>query len=154
MPASPHPPADPDNPDPELAGERAHLAASRAALTRMRTRVEGLSAHGGDAVSTEYLKAALWHRMRALEDDPEVPLFFGRLDTVAQPAGPAPERFYIGRRHVTDEAGDPLVLDWRARVSRAFYRASARDPMGMRLRRRFGFSHGVLTAYEDEPLTR
>ncbi len=145
-------PADVDH-IPDLEHERTHLAASRAALARMRARVEGLTAHGGDAVSTEYLKAALWHRMRALEDDPEVPLFFGRLDTAAgRPAGE--ERLYIGRRHVTDEHGDPLVLDWRAAVSRAFYRATAREPMGVRMRRRFGFAHGLLTAYEDERLDR
>jgi DNA helicase IV len=140
-------------PGSELSSEQEHLAASRAALSRMRSKVAGLSAAGGDAVSTEYLKAALWHRMRALEDDPEVPLFFGRLDmSSGSTPGSAAERLYIGRRHVTDEAGDPLVLDWRARISRAFYRASAREPMGVRLRRRFGFSAGVLTAYEDERL--
>ncbi len=137
--------------DADLAHETAHLAASRAALSRMRARVAGMSAHGGNAVSTEYLKAALWHRMLALEDDPEVPLFFGRLDLVPEAGA---ETFYIGRRHVTDEDGDPLVLDWRAGVSRAFYRATAREPMDVRLRRRFGFSHGVLTAYEDERLDR
>jgi DNA helicase IV len=141
-------------PDSELAAEQQHLAASRAALGRMRSKVAGLSAAGGDPVSTEHLKAALWHRMRALEDDPEVPLFFGRLDMLAgSTPGSDAERLYIGRRHVTDEDGDPLVLDWRARISRAFYRASAREPRGVRLRRRFGFSSGVLTAYEDERLT-
>ncbi len=36
-----------------------------------------------------------------------------------------------------------MVLDWRAPVSRAFYRASARDPQGVAVRRRFGFSAGV-----------
>jgi len=111
----------------------------------MRTAVAGLSAQGGDGVSTEYLRAALWHRMRALEDDPQVPLFFGRIDLAA-------ERLYVGRRHVSDDRGEPLVIDWRAAISRAFYRVSARAPMGVRLRRRFGFFHGLLTAYEDERL--
>src|SRR5204862_299991 len=35
-------------------------------------------------------------------------------------------------------------------VSRAFYRASQSDPMDLVRRRRFGFSGGSLTAYEDE----
>ena len=60
----------------------------------------------------------------------------------------------MGRRHVTDERGEPLVLDWRAPVSRSFYRASARDPQGVAVRRRFGFSNGVLTSFEDERLDR
>ncbi|MET8249884.1 AAA family ATPase [Micromonospora sp. NPDC005197] len=63
-------------------------------------------------------------------------------------------RYHVGRRHVTDEHGEPLVLDWRAPVSRSFYRASARDPQGVAVRRRFGFSNGVLTSFEDERLDR
>jgi DNA helicase IV len=49
--------------------------------------------------------------------------------------------------------GTPAVIDWRAPVSRPFYRASAADPMNLALRRRFGFSGGELTAYEDEVFT-
>ena len=41
-------------------------------------------------------------------------------------------RYHVGRRHVTDDAGEPMVLDWRAPVSRSFYRASVRDPQGVR----------------------
>ena len=37
-------------------------------------------------------------------------------------------------------------------VSTAFYRASRAEPMGVGLRRRFGFDRGALTAYEDEHL--
>ncbi|HEY2674652.1 MAG TPA: AAA family ATPase, partial [Rugosimonospora sp.] len=59
-----------------------------------------------------------------------------------------------GRRHVTDDRGEPLVLDWRAPISRSFYRASAADPQGVALRRRFGFSTGMLTSFEDEHLDR
>jgi len=64
------------------------------------------------------------------------------------------ERHHIGRRHVTDDAGEPMVLDWRAPLSRAFYRASVRDPQGVATRRRFGFVKGVLTSFEDEHLDR
>ncbi|MFC4021034.1 HelD family protein [Micromonospora sp. GCM10011542] len=66
----------------------------------------------------------------------------------------AGRRYHVGRRHVSDERGEPLVLDWRAPVSRSFYRASARDPQGVAVRRRFGFSSGVLTSFEDERLDR
>ncbi len=144
---------------PEIGAEQRHLVDSRAALARMRERTASMSALGGDGVSNEYLKFTLWKRMKALEDDPDIPLFFGRLDyadsapVVTESMGLPGERFYIGRRHVIDEAGDPLVVDWRAPVSRPFYRASKTDPMGLRLRRRFGFQHGVVTAYEDEALT-
>ena len=65
----------------------------------------------------------------------------------------AGERFHVGRRHVHDQEGHPVVVDWRAPVSRPFYRASPADPMGLELRRRFGFSGGELTAHEDEVFT-
>ena len=137
-----------------LARERTHLQESRAALERMRKHAASLEAFGGDHVSTEHLKQALYRRMKALEDDPTVPLFFGRLDYDVSLGAEQEEILYIGRRHVTGEAGgEPLVIDWRAGMSRPFYQARPGEPMGVRLRRRFGFSHGQLTAYEDEDLT-
>jgi DNA helicase IV len=136
-----------------LARERIHLTESRAALERMRKHTASLEAFGGDHVSTEHLKQALYRRMKALEDDPTVPLFFGRLDYDTGLGAEQEETLYIGRRHVTGEAGgEPLVIDWRAGMSRPFYQARPGEPMGVRLRRRFGFSNGQLTAYEDEDL--
>lgn len=161
----------------ELDAERAHMAASRAALHAMREHAEAMYAVGakiaGDPFSAETLGVALARRVAELADDPRTPLFFGRLDLdgAAEPgetpepgaapaSGAAPEpgadpvtgRYHIGRRHVTDQLGEPLVLDWRAPVSRAFYQASARDPQGVRTRRRFGFAGGDLTSFEDERL--
>ncbi|WP_416901577.1 HelD family protein [Micromonospora echinospora] len=135
----------------------------------------------GDAYTAEQLGRHMARRVAELADDPSTPLFFGRLDfgetadgqhsgqtADGHHAGPtadghhgggtdpdhAGHRYHVGRRHVTDEAGEPLVLDWRAPVSRSFYRASARDPQGVATRRRFGFSGGALTSFEDEHLDR
>src|SRR6516225_6953451 len=73
---------------------------------------------------------------------------------LSQPGGPGGRppglALHIGRRHVHDQDGTPVVIDWRAPVSRPFYRASQADPRGLARRRRFGFSGGELTAYEDE----
>jgi DNA helicase IV len=151
---APTPPSTPlSDAPPELATEREHLVDSRAALARMRARTSSLdSSAAGDWVSQQILESAIYRRMKALADDPTVPLFFGRLDYTESHEDARGERFYIGRRHVSDEVGDPMVVDWRARISRAFYRASKADPMGVELRRRFGFQHGEMTAYEDEAL--
>ena len=145
------------DPDAVLAAEREHLRLSRDFLGRMRTDVLSLRAMGGDPVSEEYLKADLYRRAEALKDLPDTPLFFGRLDylpgEVAVAGGgeaPADEHFHVGRRHVHDPHGTPVVIDWRAPVSRPFYRASQLEPMGLERRRRFGFSGGELTAFEDE----
>jgi DNA helicase IV len=137
----------------DLAAEQAHLDESRAALARMRARTETLdSAAAGDWVSREFLESAFAERRKALADDPTVPLFFGRVDYHADAPDVGGESFHVGRRHVSDEVGDPMVVDWRAPVSRAFYRASRAEPMGLLLRRRYGFVRGRLTGYEDESL--
>jgi DNA helicase IV len=137
----------------ELELERDHLARSRADLARMRERTAALdSSAAGDWVSQQILESTMYARMKALEDDPTVPLFFGRLDYEADHAERGAS-FHIGRRHVTDEEGEPRVVDWRAPISLPFYRASSRNPMGVRLRRRFGFQQGRITAFEDERLT-
>ncbi|BAL85434.1 hypothetical protein AMIS_2140 [Actinoplanes missouriensis 431] len=137
--------------DSELAAERTHLVESRAALRRMRDRAQSLFATGdkvaGDAYTAEQLGRHMARRVKELADDPETPLFFGRLD-IEETA------YHVGRRHVTDDAGEPMVLDWRAPLSRSFYRASVRDPQGVATRRRFGFVKGDLTSFEDEHLDR
>jgi DNA helicase IV len=165
--------------DPVLTTEREQLRRSRDYLRLMREDVLSLKPMAGDRVSQEYLKAELYHRAEALKDIPDTPLFFGRLDYSAQSGtgqsgtgqsgtgksgtgisgtgifgdGVAGQSFHIGRRHVHAPDGTPAVIDWRAPVSRPFYRASAADPMNLELRRRFGFSGGELTAYEDELFT-
>jgi DNA helicase IV len=162
--------------DPVLAAEQDHLRHSREFLRLMRENVLGLRAMAGDRVSEQYLKADLYHRAEALREIPDTPLFFGRVDyaegvvadlpAAAGADGPPPaspgdqgdpagqalpgEQLHIGRRHIHDPDGHPAVIDWRAPVSRPFYRASAADPMGLALRRRFGFAGAELTAYEDE----
>ncbi len=155
--------------DQVLAVERDHLASAREFLRLMREDVLSLPALAGDRVSEEYLKADLYRRAESLRDLPDAPLFFGRLDYAAGARAPSigpgdrgetaedwhlsADGFHIGRRHVHDPDGHPVVIDWRAPVSRPFYRASQGDPMDLARRRRFGFSGGQLTAFEDEIFT-
>ncbi|MFD6658537.1 HelD family protein [Streptomyces parvus] len=147
-------PADP------LAHERAHLAASRAALRGMREDVQALDIRDVTAnwVNAAVLQSQIDDRIKALADLSHTPLFFGRLDYLHAVGGELAEgadgeRFYIGRRHVHDAAGDPMVIDWRAPVSQPYYQASRTNPQDVGLRRRFGYTGGELTAYEDEHLT-
>ncbi|AZQ35596.1 AAA family ATPase [Streptomyces cyaneochromogenes] len=159
-------PLDPVDP---LSRERSHLAGSRAALRAMREDVEALDISDVTAnwVNAEVLAHQIDLRIKALADLSDTPLFFGRLDYLHAPGveraegaegeRPRPEAAYqtlhIGRRHVHDADGDPMVIDWRAPVSQPFYRASKKSPMGIALRRRFGYTGGELTAYEDEHLS-
>ncbi|MEV7417759.1 AAA family ATPase [Streptomyces sp. NPDC089919] len=126
----------------------------------MREDVESLDIKDVTAnwVNSIVLTAQIEDRIKALADLSHTPLFFGRLDYLHAPGaelaeGAGGERFYIGRRHVHDAEGDPMVIDWRAPVSQPFYRASKKDPQDIGLRRRFGYTGGELTAYEDEHLS-
>ncbi|MCX5256287.1 AAA family ATPase [Streptomyces canus] len=155
--------------DDPLARERSHLAGSRAALRAMREDAESLDIKDVTAnwVNAEVLARQIGERIKSLADLSDTPLFFGRLDYLHSPGAdraegaegerPRPEaadqKLYIGRRHVHDHDGDPMVIDWRAPVSQPFYRASKKDPMDVGLRRRFGYTRGEITAYEDEHLS-
>lgn len=161
--------------EPEIRIERDYMDACRAQFARMREEVRTMLATGageGEGVGDKYFNHMLRRfRVQVLEElaDPGgAPLFFGRLEypvgevyeDAARRRGspthtPTADRVYVGRRGVRDDDGEPMVLDWRAALSRAFYEADHRNPMGVLVRRRYGFDHhGVLTAFEDEPLGR
>ncbi|MFE9706675.1 HelD family protein [Streptomyces sp. NPDC005930] len=162
-----------------LDRERAHHEHCRAVLTAM---VEGaqehvvtgedVSASGADA---EVLGYRLRSRAKEMRELPDGPLFFGRLDFAEAEAqagrdgaaeaeaerGDAVRALHIGRLRITEHpAVPPLVVDWRAPVSRAFYQATPGDPRGVAVRRRFGWAPGSrgdradLTGMEDEHLGR
>ncbi|MFI9112519.1 HelD family protein [Streptomyces venezuelae] len=139
--------------DDPLARERAHLTSSRAALRAMREDVEALDIKDVTAnwVNSIVLGRQIEDRIKALADLSHTPLFFGRLDYLHTTQ--EGQRFYIGRRHVHDADGDPMVIDWRAPVSQPYYQASKKNPQDVGLRRRFGYTGGELTAYEDEHLS-
>ncbi|MFH8705261.1 HelD family protein [Streptomyces rubrogriseus] len=146
-----------------LDRERAHHEHCRTVLAAM---VEGaqehvvtgedVSASGADA---EVLGYRLRSRAKEMRELPPGPLFFGRLDFAeGEETGRA---LHIGRLRITEHpAAPPLVVDWRAPVSRAFYQATAGDPRGVAVRRRFGWAPGSrgdaadLTGMEDEHLGR
>ncbi|MEV6415219.1 AAA family ATPase [Kribbella sp. NPDC051718] len=142
----------------ELETERAFLAEAKAALARMHQVVEerDVPLIGGEdndeRFTNEANERAKKMRTQALLDLPDVPLFFGLLDYEAGTIEDL-DQIHIGRRHVHDGSGVPLVIDWRAPVSVPFYRATRSDRQRLVLRRRYGFSdHAELTGFEDESL--
>jgi len=150
-----------DDVDPELRAERGVLAHARRCLEAMRRRAESLRVAGGDWTSEEALQWSLQQRVASLADDGRTALFFGRVDYddrvgegegAVEDPGLAGARFYLGRRHVIDDQGDPVVIDWRAALAHPFYRASPRRRYGVRRRRRYGWREGVLTGFQDERL--
>ena len=141
-----------DQLDADLDTERAHLELARQCLAGMRVSAAAIADYGVDELASQSLGRMRAERLKALDAEPEAPPFFGRTDRDPEPPATETEVFHIGRRHVRDPQGDPVVIDWRAPIARAFYRASPTERMGVRLRRRFGFHDGRLSSFEDEHL--
>lgn len=114
--------------DTELESEQHHVDRAYTWLEWMRERAEWLVA-GTDPLDLDVLHA-LRRRAASLTDGGR-PLCFGRIDRIDG------ETFHIGRRHVEDEFGEPVVVEWRAPVAAPFYRANPADPLGLRRRRQF-----------------
>jgi DNA helicase IV len=113
--------------DPELRSEQEYLNLAHESLSAMRERAETLvrDLRSAGQPDLDYL-AALTHRVAVLGESSR-PLLFGRID---EETGTT---WHIGRRHVEDVLGDPVVVDWRAPVSMPFYRARVEDALGLKL---------------------
>ncbi len=139
----------------DLPQEQAYVDHAYQCLRRMRERAEyvkGLGYLGGNVTEggVEVHDQQEWERDKQRRIDllavPSGPLCFGRIDQSPS------YRWYIGRRHVEDDAGEPVVIDWRAPAAVPFYRATVADTMGLSLRRRFLVEGQQLIDILDENL--
>lgn len=129
---------------PELRAEQDYLDHAHRSLTAMRARAEGLLVDLRSAGQPDLdYQAALAHRVAVLTESPR-PLLFGRIDETAGPS------WHIGRRHVEDQQGDPVVVDWRAPVSVPFYRARVEEALGLRRRRQVMVDRRRVVAVADD----
>ncbi len=112
----------------DLDAEQAVVDGAYDQLGRMRAKTERLLTEM-KGVDPD-LEWALTRRAKALSSTNRA-LCFGRTDATDGTT------WYIGRRHVEDEAGEPVVVEWRAPVALPFYRASWSQPMGLVRRRQF-----------------
>ena len=109
---------------PELAVERDHLSFARRCRDAMIQRFRAVDpSASADEITAEYVEVTV---AEALEDlhSPGAGDFFGRITDEYS------DRWYIGRRHIEDDAHDPVVVDWRAPIAAPFYRATGVDPLG------------------------
>ncbi len=137
---------------PDQAAEQAWLDQAYRHLQQMQERTTSARQVSDRAVRDENTvdaRVAQYHLRRREEalHGGSGPLCFGRIDTDDR------QRWYVGRRHVEDENAQPVVVDWRAPVSAAFYRATAVDPCGLEFRRRFSVVDRSIVSIFDEDLT-
>lgn len=130
-----------DHHAPECADNEWEHAEVQSYLDRAYALLGAMAQRTGEAEQDAAARAAgdwdatmaqrhLARRLASLRDDSS-PLCFGSIDETSGP------RWHIGRRHVEDAIGDPVVIDWRAPAAVPFYRATYADPLGLDRRRRF-----------------
>ncbi|GGM40158.1 DNA helicase [Longimycelium tulufanense] len=138
----------------ELRSERSYVAGLYTRLDAERARAKGkytaaLRGNGGTPMERDVEVRALAKEMKRL-DVADNGLCFGRLDTLSG------EHSYIGRIGLFDKENDyePVLLDWRAPASRAFYTATGANPENMRRRRQFHTRGRQLVDFTDEVFGR
>jgi DNA helicase IV len=143
-----------------MRGYEDELRSERSYVTALYTRLDGERARAKEKYATALRgDGALVERdaeVRALAkeiqrlDVADDGLCFGRLDAESG------ERFYIGRIGIFDRDDDfePLLLDWRAPLARAFYVATAANAEGMLRRRQFHTRGRRVLDFTDEVFGR
>lgn len=142
-------------PHPDVASEQQFLDYAYDCLDFMRERavyLKDLGYLGGDTLEggptpemVAKWEADKQRRIDELADSPAA-LCFGRIDRRDD------QKLHIGRRHVEDRDGQPVVIDWRAPSAVPFYRATVVDPMALRRRRRYLLEGRELVDLLDEQL--
>lgn len=145
--------------DPELESEQRYvdrayrlLDESRRSANRLRSMVEvGAGGTAQARYERDVIYSAVDDRLAGL-DLGDASLVFGRIDFDAAPDGDADglRRFYIGRLPVSGPDHDAVVVDWRAPIAEAFYRATGPHPMGLAQRRHFASRGRTLLDFDDE----
>ena len=141
----------------KLAALQAYLDGAYAALGAMRERTERVlaqaqaDAHLTDAYDSALIQHRLSERLAAVAES-KSPLTFGRIGEAIYGSAD-PMTHYIGRRHVEDANGDPVVIDWRAPLAAPFYRATFADPQGLDMRSRFALEQRRIVGSFDEDFT-
>ncbi|HUR50198.1 MAG TPA: ATP-binding domain-containing protein [Acidimicrobiales bacterium] len=131
-------------PDSDLEAEQAYIDHAYECMSRMRKRAKEVrTTANAPAVHRDIVEYELERRLGSLTGDGSA-LCFGRIDATAG------ERWYVGRRHVEDATGTPVVVEWRAPVAVPFYRASHVKPMGLARRRQFTVEGQHLLDFSDE----
>jgi DNA helicase IV len=140
----------------EIAEEQSFLDLSLGALDHMRDEARSLRDSAavanmrgaGDLVERDVVMATALSRLDQLAIGDQ-PLFFGRIDYAPNGSDHA-DTYHVGRLAVSDDQLNALVVDWRAPVAEAFYRATGVESLGLARRRHVAIRNNEVTGVEDE----
>jgi DNA helicase IV len=130
---------------------RAIAASLEQTVTRLQHRLDAAlaapSGHGQQAVERDLEVQRLTARLRTLRRF-GIDLCLGRM--VPADGG---DIVYVGRAGLTDDDGNRLLVDWRSPAAEPFFAATHAQPLGLRSRRRYRWTHGRISDYWDEAFT-
>ena len=140
----------------EITEEQEFLDVALKALDHMRDEARSLRDSAavanmrgaGDLVERDVVMGTALNRLDQLAIGDQ-PLFFGRIDYAKNGHGTA-DVYHVGRLAVSDDELNALVVDWRAPVAEAFYRATGVEPLGLSRRRHVAIRGHQVTGVEDE----
>lgn len=140
----------------EIKEEQAFLDLALRALEHMRDEALSLRDSAavanmrgaGDLVERDVVMGTALHRLDQLAIGDQA-LFFGRIDYNPDEDGQS-NSYHVGRLAVSDENLNPLVIDWRAPVAEAFYRATGVESLGLSRRRHVAIKGHEVLGVEDE----
>ena len=140
----------------EIGEEQEFLRRALSALEQMREEARSLRDSAmvanmrgaGDLVERDVVMGTALNRLDQLAIGDQ-PLFFGRIDYVKNADGESPV-YHVGRLAVSDDNLNALVVDWRAPVAEAFYRATGVEPLGLARRRHVSIREHTVLSVEDE----
>jgi DNA helicase IV len=102
----------------------------------------------GDLVERDVVMGTALNRLDQLAIGDQS-LFFGRIDYLNHEGRPG-DHYHVGRLAVSDVELNPLVVDWRAPVAEAFYRATGIESLGLSRRRHVAIRGREVLGVEDE----
>ncbi|CAN5860382.1 hypothetical protein BH23ACT10_BH23ACT10_25680 [soil metagenome] len=146
--------APPSSGEREVQREQDHADRAYARLEVLRDRAQERSAEvlaqgrGGTHQARhdrDALVRSTLHRLDQI-DAAEYGLVFGRIDELDG------DSWHIGRLGISDDNYDTLVVDWRAPIAAAFYRATPLEPMGLHRRRHVHMRGRRVVGLDDELL--
>ena len=140
----------------EIAEEQEFLNLALVALEHMREEAMTLRDNAavanmrgaGDLVERDVVMSTALTRLDQLAIGDQ-PLFFGRIDYDVNDEGTR-DVYHVGRLAVSDEQLNALVVDWRAPVAEAFYRATGVESLGLSRRRHVAIRGHEVIGVEDE----
>ena len=140
----------------EIAEEQEFLDLALVALEHMREEAMTMRDNAavanmrgaGDLVERDVVMSTALTRLDQLAIGDQ-PLFFGRIDYDVNAEGTR-DVYHVGRLAVSDEQLNALVVDWRAPVAEAFYRATGVESLGLSRRRHVAIRGHEVVGVEDE----